>query len=79
MPTNTMKLPKGTPVWRSLMFVPVNVERFVSKAHTRGADYVIPPYAMTTGLTNITLRGLEKSRPEFFTCATEVLSKYDFN
>ena len=42
------------------------------EAHTRGADYVIPPYAMTTGLTNITLRGLEKSRPEFFTCATEV-------
>lgn len=35
------------------------------EAHTRGADYVIPPYAMTTGLTNITLRGLEKSRPEF--------------
>ena len=42
------------------------------EAHARGADYVIPPYAMTTGLTNITLRGLEKSRPEFFTCATEV-------
>ena len=42
------------------------------EAHTRGADYVIPPYAMTTGPTNITLRGLEKSRPEFFTCATEV-------
>ena len=38
MPTNTMNLPEGTPVWRSLMFVPVNVERFVSKAHTRGAD-----------------------------------------
>lgn len=42
------------------------------EAHTRGVDCVIPPYAMTTGLTNITLRGLEKSRPEFFTCATEV-------
>ena len=42
------------------------------EAHTRGADYVIPPYAMTTGLTDITLRGLEKSRPEFFTGATEV-------
>ena len=42
------------------------------EAHTRGVDCVIPLYAMTTGLTNITLRGLEKSRPEFFTCATEV-------
>jgi len=28
------------PVWRSLMYVPVNVERFVDKAHTRGADVV---------------------------------------
>jgi citrate lyase subunit beta/citryl-CoA lyase len=26
------------PVWRSLLYVPVNVERFVEKAHTRGAD-----------------------------------------
>lgn len=28
------------PVWRSLLYVPVNVERFVDKAHTRGADCV---------------------------------------
>jgi citrate lyase subunit beta/citryl-CoA lyase len=28
------------PVWRSLLYVPVNVERFVSKAHTRGADCI---------------------------------------
>lgn len=26
------------PVWRSLLYVPVNVEKFVDKAHTRGAD-----------------------------------------
>ena len=26
------------PVWRSLLYVPVNVDRFVEKAHTRGAD-----------------------------------------
>ena len=26
------------PVWRSLMYVPVNVEKYVDKAHTRGAD-----------------------------------------
>lgn len=29
------------PLWRSMMFVPVNVDRFVDKAHTRGADAVI--------------------------------------
>jgi citrate lyase subunit beta/citryl-CoA lyase len=29
------------PNWRSLMFVPVLAERFVAKAHTRGADAII--------------------------------------
>lgn len=29
------------PVWRSLLYVPVNVDRFVDKAHTRGADAII--------------------------------------
>ncbi len=40
------------PVWRSLMYVPVNVPRYVEKAHTRGADVVqldledsVPPSA----------------------------------
>jgi citrate lyase subunit beta/citryl-CoA lyase len=28
----------GLPVWRSLLYVPVNVEKYVDKAHTRGAD-----------------------------------------
>lgn len=28
------------PVWRSLLFVPVNVEKYVDKAHTRGADCI---------------------------------------
>jgi citrate lyase subunit beta / citryl-CoA lyase len=28
------------PVWRSLLYVPVNVEKFVDKAHTRGADVI---------------------------------------
>ena len=28
------------PVWRSLMYVPVNVEKFIEKAHTRGADVI---------------------------------------
>ncbi|HEY8417137.1 MAG TPA: CoA ester lyase [Limnochordales bacterium] len=32
---------KGLPVWRSLLYVPAHVERFVEKAHTRGADAVI--------------------------------------
>ena len=30
----------NAPVWRSLLYVPVNVERFVSKAHERGADVI---------------------------------------
>ena len=30
-----------TPLWRSMLFVPVNVDRFVDKAHTRGADAII--------------------------------------
>lgn len=28
------------PVWRSLLYVPTNVEKFVDKAHTRGADAI---------------------------------------
>ena len=28
------------PVWRSLMYVPVNVDKFVDKAHVRGADVI---------------------------------------
>jgi len=28
------------PVWRSLLYVPVNVEKYVDRAHTRGADCV---------------------------------------
>ncbi|MGH8765082.1 MAG: HpcH/HpaI aldolase/citrate lyase family protein [Burkholderiales bacterium] len=28
------------PVWRSLMYVPANVEKYVDKAHTRGADCI---------------------------------------
>lgn len=36
---NTRKLAE-LPVWRSLLYVPVNVERFVDRAHTRGADVI---------------------------------------
>lgn len=32
--------PVSQPVWRSLLYVPVNVERFVAKAAERGADAV---------------------------------------
>ncbi|MGH8616240.1 MAG: HpcH/HpaI aldolase/citrate lyase family protein [Burkholderiales bacterium] len=32
--------PKQLPVWRSLMYVPVNVDKYVDKAHTRGADVI---------------------------------------
>jgi citrate lyase subunit beta / citryl-CoA lyase len=28
------------PVWRSLLYVPVNVDKYVDKAHTRGADAI---------------------------------------
>jgi citrate lyase subunit beta/citryl-CoA lyase len=35
-----MKQQKELPVWRSLLYVPVNVEKFVDKAHTRGADAI---------------------------------------
>lgn len=28
------------PVWRSLMYCPVNVEKYVDRAHTRGADVI---------------------------------------
>jgi len=31
---------RDLPVWRSLMYVPVNVEKFIEKAHTRGADVI---------------------------------------
>ena len=33
-------LKPNLPVWRSLLYVPVNVERYIVKAHTRGADCV---------------------------------------
>src|SRR5918998_6660246 len=33
-------MPSSLPVWRSLMYVPVNVEKYVDKAHTRGADVI---------------------------------------
>jgi citrate lyase subunit beta/citryl-CoA lyase len=32
--------PRALPVWRSLLYVPANVERFVDRAHTRGADVI---------------------------------------
>jgi citrate lyase subunit beta/citryl-CoA lyase len=31
----------SVPTWRSLLFVPATAERFVAKAHTRGADVII--------------------------------------
>jgi citrate lyase subunit beta/citryl-CoA lyase len=35
-----MKPARDLPVWRSLLYVPVNVEKYVDKAHTRGADAI---------------------------------------
>src|SRR3989304_9266727 len=37
---STMKQERELPVWRSLMYVPVNVDKYVDKAHTRGADVI---------------------------------------
>jgi citrate lyase subunit beta / citryl-CoA lyase len=31
---------RALPVWRTLLYVPVNVEKYVDKAHTRGADVI---------------------------------------
>jgi citrate lyase subunit beta / citryl-CoA lyase len=31
---------RALPVWRSLMYCPVNVDKYVDKAHTRGADVI---------------------------------------
>jgi citrate lyase subunit beta/citryl-CoA lyase len=35
-----MHASRGLPVWRSLLYVPVNVDRFVNRAHERGADAI---------------------------------------
>ncbi|MEE9318450.1 MAG: CoA ester lyase [Rhodospirillales bacterium] len=41
-PENTPgETPGETIVWRSLLYVPANNERFIAKAHTRGADGII--------------------------------------
>lgn len=36
-----MTLSAQTPIWRSLLFVPASNEKFISKAHERGADAII--------------------------------------
>ena len=35
-----MTITRDLPVWRSLMYVPINVDKFVTRAHTRGADVI---------------------------------------
>jgi citrate lyase subunit beta/citryl-CoA lyase len=32
---------ESIPVWRSMLFIPAHVDKFVAKAHTRGADAYI--------------------------------------
>lgn len=34
-------MPAPRPVWRSLLYVPAHVERFIERAHTRGADGIM--------------------------------------
>jgi len=36
-------------VWRSLLYVPANNQRFVEKAHTRGAEVIILDLEGRTG------------------------------
>jgi len=36
-----ISVPRELPTWRSLMFCPANSERYIAKAHTRGADAII--------------------------------------
>ena len=36
-----MKMHQSLPTWRSLLYVPVNVPRFVERAHLRGADAML--------------------------------------
>src|SRR5262245_24513781 len=33
-------MPNALPLWRSLLYVPANVEKYIAKAHTRGADCI---------------------------------------
>lgn len=33
-------MPRELPVWRSLLYVPANVEKYVDRAHARGADAI---------------------------------------
>ena len=35
-----MRRDREMPVWRSMLYVPVTVDRFVDRAHTRGADCI---------------------------------------
>jgi citrate lyase subunit beta/citryl-CoA lyase len=36
-----VRIGEGRPLWRSLLYVPTHVEKFVASAHTRGADAII--------------------------------------
>ena len=38
--TATTSAAQDRPVWRSMLFVPANVRKYVDKAHTRGADAI---------------------------------------
>lgn len=41
MKADNISQTRALPVWRSMLFVPVHLDRFVDKAHTRGADALI--------------------------------------
>lgn len=41
MAATSLSDPWARPIWRSMLFVPAHVDRFVARAHERGADAVI--------------------------------------
>ncbi len=55
-----MTQPRPAPVWRSLLYVPAHVERFIDRAHTRGADCIqldledsVPPSEKAAARANL--------------------------
>ena len=55
------------PLWRSQIIIPVNVEKYIAKAHLRGADALSPGFGAvfqatnTAGLRNRLFRELESN------------------
>ena len=55
-------MPRPLPSWRSLLFVPLTSERFIAKAHTRGADAIGARPAVKRGRIVNRLQGDPKAQ-----------------